>query len=249
MHHRLSILCLAVLASSFAGPARGDLMLTIGPATVSTGGTGYFDVTLTSNAAAASPDLINNYAFQLQITNNGVNNTQLAFDGTQNYSYLTDTTAPTPYLFLGDSFDAQPPASGGSPTDTIYPNDTFTASDSTFSGDPVSLSSGTTYLLAQIRITTLTGAPPLATDSFTIHLVPASGSGSLFDNPNTYFDNFDFTIFNELSATPFSSIPGSVDVVASVPEPSSVLCAAIGVAILAVSGLVNRLRRGAIHAS
>jgi hypothetical protein len=67
----------------------------------------------------------------------------------------------------------------------VYPNDTFTGADSTFSGNPVSLSSGSTYLLASLTVTTVTGAPPVVGDAFTISLVPTSGTGSLSPPTNT----------------------------------------------------------------
>ena len=151
------------------------------------------DVFLTSTASSQAPDLVNNYAFQLQITNNGMDNTQLAFSANQDFGYISNTSLNPGYVFLGDSFDAQPPPSPvGSPGQTVYPNDTFTGADSTFSGNPVSLSSGNTYLLASLTVTTITGASPVVGDAFTISLVPASGNGSSYTNPNTYFDNFDF---------------------------------------------------------
>ena len=138
------------------------------------------DVLLTSTAGSQSPDLINNYGFQLQITNNGADNTQLAFSANQDFGYISNTGLNPAYLFLGDSFDAAPPSSPvGSAGQTVYPNDTFTGADSTYSGNPVSLSSGTTYLLASLTVTTATGASPGVGDSFTISLVPTSGSSSL----------------------------------------------------------------------
>ena len=111
-------------------PARAGLVVSIQNTSVALGGTETVDVFLTSTAASGSPDLINNYAFQLQITNNGTDGTQLAFANSQNFSYISNTSLNPAYLFLGDSFDAAPPASPvGSPGQTVYSNDTFTGAD------------------------------------------------------------------------------------------------------------------------
>ncbi len=241
MLRRLWVLCLAFLLAGFAVPAgAAGLSISIGNASVAQGGTGTFDVLLTNTSQ--SPDLINNYAFQLQITNNGVDNTQLAFSANQDFGYVSNNPA---YVFYGDSNAAQssPPYIGGPPTQTVYPNDTFTGADSTFSGNPVSLSSGSTYLLASLTVTTLTGSSPLIGDAFTISLVPTSGTGSLYANPNTYFDNYDFNGGSELSPTPFTSTSGTVNIVgAAIPEPAAFISGLTALLILAGFHAVQRDR-------
>lgn len=243
MTRRVGCSGLVVLMLGFGVPVRADLVVSIGNSTIAPGGAGTLDVFLRSTASTQAPDLINNYAFQLQITNNGVDNTQLAFSPNQDFGYISNTSLNPAYLFLGDSSDAQPPPSPvGSTGQTVYPNDTFTGSDSTFSGNPVSLSSGTTYLLASLAVTTLTGAAPVAGDAFSISLMPTSGSGSLFDSPNTYFDNFDFNNGTEISATPFTSTSGTVSIVAAaVPEPASIICGVT--ALLIVAGALKACHR------
>ena len=122
--------------------------------------------------------------FQLQITNNGTDNTQLAFSTNQDSGYISNTSLNPAYLFLGDSFDCPaPPISGRQSWPDGLSQRQFTGADSTFNGNPVSLSSSTTYLLASLTVTTLTGASPVVGDSFTISLVPTSGTGSLFGQP------------------------------------------------------------------
>ncbi len=241
MLRRLWDLCFVFLLAGFAVPAgAAGLSISIGNASVAQGGTGTFDVLLTNTSQ--SPDLINNYAFQLQITNNGVDNTQLAFSGNQDFGYVSNNPS---YVFYGDSNAAQssPPFIGGPPTQTVYPNDTFTGADSTFSGNPVSLSSGSTYLLASLSVTALTPASPVVGDAFTISLVPTSGTGSLFVNPNTYFDNFDFNTGAELSATSFTSASGTVNIVgAAIPEPASIISGLTALLILAGVNAVQRHR-------
>ncbi len=242
MPRRLWVLCLAFLLAGFAVSARaGQINISIVAAPVTQGGTGTVNVFLTDTASSSSPDLINQYAFQLQITNNGVDNTQLAFSGNQDFGYVSNNPA---YVFYGDSNAAQssPPYIGGPPTQTVYPNDTFTGTDSTFSGNPVSLSAGTTYLLASLSVTALTPASPVVGDSFTISLVPASGTGSLSPPTNTYFDNFDFNSGAELWATPFTSTSGTVNIAAAVPEPASIISGLTGMLILAGLHAVQRHR-------
>jgi hypothetical protein len=237
-------LCLAFLLAGFAVPARaGIINISIVAAPVTQGGTGTVDVLLTSTASSGTPDLIDNYGFQLQITNNGTDNTQLAFSANQDFGYVSNNPA---YVFYGDSNAAQssPPYIGGPPTQTVYPNDTFTGADSTFSGNPVSLSAGTTYLLTSLTVTTATGASPVIGDAFTISLVPTSGSGSLSPPTNTYFDNFDFNSGSELSFTPFTSTPGTVNIVsAAIPEPASIISGLTALLILAGLHGAWRLRR------
>jgi hypothetical protein len=242
-------LCLAYLLAGFAVPARaGQINISIVAAPLTQGGTGTVDVVLTDTASSLSPDLINQYAFQLQITNNGADNTQLAFSANQDFGYISNSSLNPAYLFLGDSFDAASPASPvGSPGQTVYPNDTFTGTDSTFSGNPVSLSSGSTYLLASLAVTTVTGASPVVGDAFTISLVPTSGTGSLSPPTNTYFDNFDFNSGAELSATSFTSTSGTVNILgAAVPEPASIISGLTALLILAGFLAVQRGRRSGI---
>ncbi len=222
-----------VLAASLT-PARASLVVSIGSTTIAQGGTGSINVDITN--AGSSSVQINQYGFQLQITPNTNVFTQLAFSAptSSQLSYLSDATLTTPYVFLGDSADAQPPAFVGGPGQTIYHDDTFNASDSTLSGNPVTIAAGQTFLLAILPITTATQLPPGIDDSFSVSLMPGSGDGSIGPNHSntTFFDVFNFDTFQELSATAFSSSPGAVRIVGSaVPEPSSLILAATAAAV------------------
>jgi hypothetical protein len=166
--------------------------------------------------------------------NDGIDNTQLAFAPNQSFGYLTDSSLNPAYIFLGNSLDASPPASPvGAPGLTVYPDETFTGQDATADSSPVTLSAGTTYILASLSLTTLTGVPPLVGDSFTISLVPSIGSGSFYVNLDTYFDHFDPDSGTEVSATPFTSSSGTV-AITSVPEPGSVVSGLLGILIVGV---------------
>jgi hypothetical protein len=213
-------------------PARADLVISIESTSVGQGGQGTVDILLTSTAPMNTPDQFNGYGFQLQIVNNGTDNTQLAFAANQDFGYISDAALKPSYIFLGDSAAAEPPVSPiGAPGVTVYPNDTFTGTDSTADGQSVGVATGETFLLASLTVTTDTGAPPVARDSFTISLVPTSGSGSFFDNPNTFFDTFDTDSGTETSAVPFTSASGTVSVDA-VPEPAALVLGLIGVFIV-----------------
>ena len=233
MKSQMWIVCLTASLSFLGAPARGDLVISIENTSIASRGTATVDVLLRSTAGMTTPDQINGYGFQLQIVNNGTDNTQLAFAGTQDFGYISNAGHNPPYLFLGDSFDAYPPATpvGGPPTEIVYPGDTFTGSDSTDSGNPVSLASGSTYLLASLTLTALTDAPPNIGDSFTISLVPGAGSGSIFAGTSTFFDNVDYSSGDELSATSFTSTSGTVTVVA-VSEPATIVSGLIGIMII-----------------
>jgi hypothetical protein len=233
MSRRVWISSLALLLVGLAGPVRADVILTVDSTTISPGGAGTVDVWLASTASASSPDQIDNYAFVLQISNNGMDGTQLSFNPNQDFTPVANNSS---YLFYNDSFGV----SGNVTTSmTGYPNDTFTGSDSTAVGNPVSISTGTSYLLASLTVLTATGSPPIANDSFTISLIPTSGTGSVMGNPApvTYFDNFDFNnTGTELSATPFTSVSGTETISQGspvVPEPASIVSGLIGMVVLA----------------
>jgi len=233
MRQRMWIWCLAVLLPLFAAPARADFVVSIGSTTISQGGTGTLDVWLTSNAGSSSPDLLNNYGFTLQIT--GPN--ELQFSPAQSFNYLSSSQ----YVFAGDSDDQMTSSPGGTAATTVYSNDTFVGNDSTFSANPVSLSStNTPVLLAALTLDATITNPG---DIYSISLVPSSGNGSINSSSQTFFDVVDFLNTGlETSAVPFTSTPGTVTIAsASIPEPASIVSGLIAVLILA--GVVGARRR------
>jgi len=231
------IWCLAVVLPLFAVSARADFVISIGSPSIPQGGSGTLDVWLTSNANATSPDPLNNYAFTLQIT--GPN--ELQFSPSQSFAYLTSGQ----YVFAGDSTAQITSSPGGTVALTNYPNDTFVGNDSTFSGNPVSLSSANTpVLLAALTLDATITSPG---DSYTVSLAPPSGNGSMNSSGQTYFDVVDFANTGlETSAVSFTSTAGTVTITAqSVPEPGSIVSALTGMLILTGVVGARRLRRGA----
>ena len=172
---------------------------------------------------------INDYSIQLVIAPTNGTLTQLAFSSPtdQQLGYLSSSN----YIFQNDSVCSFAPAIRGRHGDsTVYPNDTFNATDSTADGNTVTIASNQTYLLAMLPITTLTQLDPQAGDTFMVSLAPDSGNGSSNGGSPTYFNVLDFnpnspTYFEELSAVPYTSTSGMVTILpASVPEPASIVC-------------------------
>jgi hypothetical protein len=237
MRQRIRLGYLVVLWIASAVPARADLVVSIGSTSVAQGGTGTLDVYLSSTVDPSSPDVINDYAFTLQITPNTVGN--LAFSVSQNFGYLSVGN----YVFFGNSSDdvaglASPPPVGGILETTTYANDTFLSFDNTndFSSDRLSTSSGSVLLATLSLDASITSAG----ESFTVGLVPTTGSGSSIGGASSYFNVVDSN-FNELSSVSFTSTSGTVMITAaSVPEPASIVSGLIGLLILIGYGRCHR---------
>ena len=235
MPRRVWIWSLAVLLALFASPARAGFLVSMTSPAIPQGGTGTLDVFLASTASPTSPDLLNNFAFTLQIT--GTN--ELQFSPSQSFGYLSSSQ----YVFAGDSSDQMTSSPGGTVATTVYKNDTFVGNDSTFSGNPVSLSSANMPVL--LAALTLDAAITNPGDTYSISLVPSSGNGSMNSSSKTFFDVVDFSNTGlETSAVPFTtSTSGTVMITgASIPEPSSLVSGLTGMLILAVAVGVRRLR-------
>jgi hypothetical protein len=224
-----------LLIGGFAIPARADFVVSIGSATIPQGGTGTIDIDLTSTASASSPDLLNNYAFTLQITGPH----QLQFSTTQSFAYLSNGN----YVFFGDSSNQMTASPGGTVTTTVYAHDTFIGTDSTGSGNPVSLTSGNTPVL--LATLTLNAAITNVGDVYSVKLVPPSGNGSMESSIGTFFDNFNFDTGTETSAVPFTSSPGTVTISAgaAVPEPSTIVLYLTAALLLGGTLAARRCRR------
>jgi hypothetical protein len=234
MPRRLWICCLAVALLLCTTQARADFIVSIESLTIPQGSTGTLDVMLTSTASSSSPDLLNNYGFTLQITGPH----ELQFSSSQSFSYLSSSQ----YLFFGDSTDQMTSSPGGTTATTVYTNDTFVGNDSTFSGNPVSLTStNTPVLLAALTLDATITSPG---DVYTVSLVPPSGNGSMNTSTQTFFDNFNFDTGQETSAVPFTSTAGTVMIsAAAVPEPASIISGVTAALVLAGVFGATRFRR------
>jgi hypothetical protein len=223
----------------FAGaPVRAGLVVSVESSTVAAGGTSSVEVDITNNGNSSVA--INSYAIQLVIAPTNGTLTQLAFTDptSQQLGYLSDAN----YIFVNNSLAALPPPFVGAPTQTIYNNDTFTATDSTADGNTVPIGVGQTYLLAILPYTTLTQLDPQLGDSFSVSLNPSSGSGSSSGGASTYFDVLDSNN-NEISFAPFTSTSGTVTISpAAVPEPGSIVSGLTAILIGAGIFAARRIR-------
>jgi hypothetical protein len=222
------IACLAVILPLSVAPARADFIVSISSPSIPQGGTGTLDVFLTSNASSASPDMLNNYAFTLQIT--GPN--ELQFSPSQSFGYLSSGQ----YIFAGDSTAQMTSSPGGTVATTVFSNDTFVGNDSTFSGNPVSLSSANAPVL--LAALTLDATITNTGDVYSISLLPPTGNGSMNSSSQTFFDVVDFSGTGmETSAVPFTSSPGTATISsAAIPEPDSIVSALTALIMLACVG-------------
>jgi hypothetical protein len=224
--------CLFLLLTELALPARAALVISIGNTSIAQGSTGTIDVWASSTAGSSMPDLINDYGFTLQIT--GPN--ELQFSSVQSFSYLNNAQ----YLFFNDSTDQMTSSAGGSVLTTTYVNDTFVGNDSTFSGNPVNLSSGSSPLL--LATLSLSALITNAGDMYTISLVPDHGDGSMNTSAKTFFDVVDFAgTGQETSHVPYSSTAGTVTITAAaVPEPPSLITSSIAIGLVWGSVVLKR---------
>lgn len=213
---RLPLVLAAALG--FGNAARADFLVTVPGATIAPGGTVTLDVTIRSTATPV--DRLDGFGFSFQVTTSGP--TRLAFTSTQPDPF----TSPN-YVLFGVSDDQANSLPLGTVLTTVTPNDTYVGGDQTPLGvGPVPVSG--VELLAHLRLTAATAAPPRPGDTFTISLVA--------DPSFTFFTN-------DGADVAFNSIAGRVTV-AGVPEPGSIATLlAGGLAVLAQSQAVRARRR------
>jgi hypothetical protein len=209
--------------------AAAELIVTVGNANVSQGGTGFVDVFIRSTAA--NTDRLDLFSAELQIASLGGGGEQLAFISPTTDAHLADPD----YLFAGDSVNQAigPPA--GLATTTLTPNDTYLGGDGTLSGSGLFVPTVDT-LLFRLGLTTLTGNAPMTGDAFAISLV--LGVNTFFSNPD--FDEFDLGESSTLSGS-ITIDPAAPDAT-EVPEPSGLVLAGM----LAGLGWLAHLRRQTI---
>ena len=128
------------------------------------GTTGMFEEFIT-NAANVTGEVVTGFTFTLNAT--AVAASGLSFTG------VSMATTPDTYIFQGASADAK---NGTAFSPTVFPNQTFTASDAT-TGTGVTLTSGVNYALVEVAYTVAANATP---GVYTITPgITLTGSGSL----------------------------------------------------------------------
>lgn len=139
-------------------PTRAQLVFTVQNVTVSPGGTGYFDVTLT-NPGAAPDASVASFSFELS----GAGTPNISFtsvDAATSAPYIFGTLQSTPF-----SYDT-------------FPNTTFTASDVDFAAPSVTLTGGETVGVGRVGFT---AAPGSSTGGFAVSFMNPGGTTSLND--------------------------------------------------------------------
>ncbi len=216
----MSLIALAAVWISGPGASAG-IILDILSTSISAGGTGAVDVFITATSAT---DNLAAYGIDFNILPTGATTTEL------NYQYIAGHQT----LLLNDAnyvYGAGGGTSDGSNVGTIGPLTTYSAID--FSLDPNGVTGPfTSRLLAHLDLTTLTGSPPQAGDTFMITADPLSPS--FFDMNG---DPVSFTIN-----------PGTITIngAAAVPEPSSLIILASGAGWFGVRRIRRRGRSRAL---
>ncbi len=203
---------LALLIALLLVPAaQAALLVTIGSTTLSTGGSGSVDVTISSDSGT---DLLSLFGFEFRISTLGP--TQLDFLSPQSDGQLLDAA----YVLAGDSLTVDAGIEIGTVTTTVVPHDTFVGGDATLSGLDIPVPM-TPALLVRLDLTSLTALPPVVGDQFFIQLV---------HGPNTFFLDSGF------ADLPFSSTNGTVTVV-EIPEPAALILQAIAFVVLVAAAI------------
>ncbi len=228
----------ALVLLLFANTARAlviDVNVTVDPTfSVQAGGTGLLPVFISSNNSSE----LASFNFQFLIQQAGVTTTQLAFDTASldpSSTASTQTLTDPKYVFVGQSSDQGVFSQFSNITNTSYVNDTISGGDAITSGFVTLPSSTTSTLLTYLPLTTATGAPPSAGDSFTVSLVP-SGATSGLSGLNSTFQDSSNNYFT------FGSSPGTVTITAA-PEPASWVMAVMALAGLSGYGAFRRRQR------
>jgi hypothetical protein len=209
------ILTVSVLFLATAAPARADFIITGSSTTITPGGTGTVDFTITSNNV--NGDKLGSFQIQLLASEtfspapgDGLN---LQFTTSQPTVYNQSN-----YVFSGNSgFKDSSTPFWGTPFTTNTANDTIVGGDFNDSGTGYTLIlPGHTYLLARVQVD-----PSQANDVFSIALVPSSGTGT----GQTFFqdDQGNNIAFSSTSATVTTASQTT-----TTPAPSSLVLAGIG---------------------
>ncbi len=185
-----------------ASEARAGLVITLGNATVASGGTATIDISVFSTTGT---DFLSSFNLGLLITPVGTPAGLLQFSSTQ-----PDFSGNPDYVFYQQS--GLGAAFWGPPYMTNYTADSITGGDVPTSNAVLISATGTGpfSLLAQVQFDPLIGDNG---DTFQV---------SLITDPN-------FTSFSDPNGgeLPYISIPGSVMIGSAVPEPSSMTLAAL----------------------
>ncbi len=204
----MRILCFLAVLLAIPSAAPAAIIITYVGGTVTAGGLGTVDVMVSSNAAQATPDLLDSFSAHFRITPLGASPPSgLQFSNPQSDSQLSDPG----YVFFGDSI-SPPPI--GLVTSAVNTNDDYVGGDATISmaGVPIHQNNGS-FLLFRLNIdATLANLG----NQFQIEL--KNDGGTQFFDPSFGGLTLDGNSFNPFTIT-------------AVPEPGSFLLLAGGLAL------------------
>jgi len=228
---RTSCSALVVALCLWSNPLRADFVISFDPNTnIAPGSTGFVNVYISSTVPGQT---LSQTSFEFALSTTG--GTRLEFMNSP--APASDPTFSNPtYVFAGNSFSESNGIPLGSAQTASGPNDRFAGGD--FPADFFSFAfvDATPKLIASVPITTITGLPPGDGDTFTISLVPASGSG--LAGQTGFFDALG-------AGQPFTSGIGTITItgITASPEPSALILVGTGVGL---SWLVGRRRGRAV---
>jgi hypothetical protein len=211
-----ALLTTLAVALGVGSATRADLVVTVGNATISQGGTGSVDVLIRSTNPSGDP--LSSFGFEFQILPTGPRH--LDFRNPQ----LDGELALPSYVFAGNSGDVV----DGVPVGVVHSvsggtNNQFVGGDETDSGGNVQVTGN--QLLVRLDLTAATSSAPVGGDTFTIALQPSAFTGFL-DAAN--------------HPIPFTSTAGVITITASVPEPGSLALLATGASLALLSSAAPR---------
>jgi hypothetical protein len=214
MIFRTSWATVALILATTTASAQAGLVLDIGSTTIASGGTGFVDLTITTDGTDTS---LGQYNFDVVIDGAGTHNALgLVFMGNEDVSSISS------YVFFNNSsgfFGGFSMQSGLGGPDQEYAGGDFVSgsSDTTVSGT-------TRYLLARLDLSA--SASTVLGDEYQINAYVTQDA----TNP-TFYSGVN-------SNTPFGSLfttvdPGTVTIAAAVPEPSAFVNAVAGLVVVA----------------
>jgi hypothetical protein len=223
---------LAVALCLWSNPLRADFVISFDPNTqIAPGGSGFVNVYISSTTPGGQ--LLGQTSFEFALTPTGP--TRLEFQDSPPPA-SDPTYANSNYVFFGQSMNQffNLPLGSGQPSGSP-PFLGFAGGDMGLFVP--SLVGATPQLLAMVPVTAATALSPAPGSTFTISLVPTSGSGLV---GNTGF--FDQPQIDGGIAQPFTSGTGTITV-SSTPEPSALILVGTGVGL---SWLAGRRRGRAV---
>jgi PEP-CTERM motif len=209
-----------------AGQAQAGFLITTGNITLGQGSSGFVPVMIQGTGGAQPLDFVG-YQFQITTTSGRL----LEF---QDSPFPDPTFGDSRYVFFGDSADQSVMSGLGFASTTVSPNDTFIGGDFTADGTGVFVPETPTMLLVDLPVT---ADSALAGDVFTISLVPSVDVSPMGLDGNTGFSAGG-------TFTPYDSLPGTVTITHSVPEPGGLTLIGLGGLGLLGSTYRRRRRRG-----